>query len=149
MPDTWEWVRIKTACVINPRNSIDDNTEVSFVPMANIKEGYANKFISDARIWKKVKKGYTHFADNDIGIAKITPCFENKKSVVFNDLINGYGAGTTELHIVRTISGLVIPEYLLNFVNPFLSILGKAPYSDALFISCNIFFGECISLSSI
>ena len=116
VPDNWEWVRIKTACVINPRNSIDDNTEVSFVPMANIKEGYANKFISDIRVWKKVKKGYTHFADNDIGIAKITPCFENKKSVVFSGLINGYGAGTTELYIVRTISSLVIPEYLLNFV---------------------------------
>ena len=116
VPDTWEWVRIKTACVINPRNSIDDNTEVSFVPMANIKEGYANKFISDIRVWKKVKKGYTHFADNDIGIAKITPCFENKKSVVFSGLINGYGAGTTELYIVRTISSLVIPEFLLNFV---------------------------------
>lgn len=116
MPEGWEWVRIKTACVINPRNIIDDNTEVSFVPMTNIEEGYANKFISDVRIWKKVKTGYTHFAENDIGIAKITPCFENKKSVVFNGLINGYGAGTTELHIVRTISGLVIPEYLLIFV---------------------------------
>ena len=116
VPDNWEWVRIKTACVINPRNSIDDNTEVSFVPMANIKEGYANKFISDIRVWKKVKKGYTHFADNDIGIAKITPCFENKKSVVFSGLINGYGAGTTELYIVRTIPSLVIPEYLFNFV---------------------------------
>ena len=116
VPNNWEWVRIKTACVINPRNSIDDNTEVSFVPMANIKEGYANKFISDIRVWKKVKKGYTHFANNDIGIAKITPCFENKKSVVFSSLINGYGAGTTELYVLRTISSLVIPEYLLNFV---------------------------------
>ena len=116
VPNNWEWVRIKTACVINPRNSIDDNTEVSFVPMANIKEGYANKFISDIRVWKKVKKGYTHFANNDIGIAKITPCFENKKSVVFSSLINGYGAGTTELYILRAISSLVIPEYLLNFV---------------------------------
>lgn len=116
MPEGWEWARIKTTCVINPRNSIDDNTEVSFVPMANIEEGYANKFSSDIRIWKRVKSGYTHFAENDIGIAKITPCFENKKSVVFNGLINGYGAGTTELHIIRTISGLVIPEYLLNFV---------------------------------
>ena len=116
VPNNWEWVRIKTACVINPRNSIDDNTEVSFVPMANIKEGYANKFISDIRVWKKVKKGYTHFANNDIGIAKRTPCFENKKSVVFSSLINGYGAGTTELYILRTISSLVIPEYLLNFV---------------------------------
>ncbi|MEJ8744375.1 restriction endonuclease subunit S [Mediterraneibacter sp. HCN-7094] len=115
VPNNWEWVRIKTACVINPRNNIDDDTEVSFVPMANIKEGYANKFISDVRIWKKIKTGYTHFAENDIGVAKITPCFENKKSVVFNGLINGYGAGTTELYIVRAISGLVIPEYLLNF----------------------------------
>ena len=115
MPNNWEWVRIKTACVINPRNNIDDDTEVSFVPMANIEEGYANKFISDVRIWKKIKTGYTHFAENDIGVAKITPCFENKKSVVFNGLINGYGAGTTELYVVRAISGLVIPEYLLNF----------------------------------
>ena len=115
MPNNWEWVRIKTACVINPRNNIDDDTEVSFVPMANIEEGYANKFISDVRVWKKIKTGYTHFAENDIGVAKITPCFENKKSVVFNGLINGYGAGTTELYIVRAISGLVIPEYLLNF----------------------------------
>ena len=39
VPNNWEWVRIKTACVINPRNNIDDNTEVSFVPMANIEEG--------------------------------------------------------------------------------------------------------------
>ena len=82
LPDGWAWVRIHTACIINPRNNIDDNTEVSFVPMANISEGYANSFVSDSRLWRKVKTGYTHFAENDIGIAKITPCFENKKSVV-------------------------------------------------------------------
>ena len=99
LPDGWAWVRINTACIINPCNNIDDNTEVSFVPMANISEGYANSFVSDSRLWRKVKTGYTHFAENDIGIAKITPCFENKKSVVFTGLINGYGAGTTELHI--------------------------------------------------
>ena len=102
MPDGWAWVRINTACIINPRNNIDDNTEVSFVPMASISEGYANSFVSDSRLWRKVKTGYTHFAENDIGIAKITPCFENKKSVVFTGLINGYGAGTTELHIICT-----------------------------------------------
>ena len=83
LPDGWAWVRIHTACIINPRNNIDDNTEVSFVPMANISEGYANSFVSDSRLWCKVKTGYTHFAENDIGIAKITPCFENRKSVVF------------------------------------------------------------------
>ena len=124
IPNKWEWVRIKTACVVNPRNNIDDNTEVSFVPMANILEGYVNVFISDVRVWKKVKTGYTHFAENDIGIAKITPCFENKKSVVFKGLINGCGAGTTELHIIRAISGLVIPEYLLCFAKRDDFILG-------------------------
>ena len=124
LPDGWAWVRINTACIINPRNNIDDNTEVSFVPMANISEGYANSFVSDSRLWRKVKTGYTHFAENDIGIAKITPCFENKKSVVFTGLINGYGAGTTELHIIRTISGLIVPEYLLCFAKRNDFILG-------------------------
>ena len=117
-------MRINTACIINPRNNIDDNTEVSFVPMANISEGYANSFVSDSRLWRKVKTGYTHFAENDIGIAKISPCFENKKSVVFTGLINGYGAGTTELHIIRTISGLIVPEYLLCFAKRNDFILG-------------------------
>ena len=124
MPDSWAWVRINTACIVNPRNNIDDNTEVSFVPMANISEGYANSFVSDSRLWRNVKTGYTHFAENDIGIAKITPCFENKKSVVFTGLINGYGAGTTELHIIRTISGLIVPEYLLCFAKRNDFILG-------------------------
>ena len=124
LPDGWAWVRINTACIINPRNNIDDNTEVSFVPMSNISEGYANSFVSDSRLWRKVKTGYTHFAENDIGIAKITPCFENKKSVVFTGLINGYGAGTTELHIIRTISGLIVPEYLLCFAKRNDFILG-------------------------
>ena len=124
LPEGWAWVRIHTACIINPRNNIDDNTEVSFVPMANISEGYANSFVSDSRLWRKVKTGYTHFAENDIGIAKISPCFENKKSVVFTGLINGYGAGTTELHIIRTISGLIVPEYLLCFAKRNDFILG-------------------------
>ena len=124
LPEGWAWARINTACIVNPRNNIDDNTEVSFVPMANISEGYANSFVSDSRLWCKVKTGYTHFAENDIGIAKITPCFENRKSVVFTGLINGYGAGTTELHIIRTITGLIMPEYLLCFAKRNDFILG-------------------------
>ncbi len=61
------------------------------------------------------QKGFTHFAEGDIGVAKITPCFQNRKSVVFQNLTNGYGAGTTELSIVRTINDTVLREYLLWF----------------------------------
>ena len=116
LPDGWEWTRIQSTCIINPKNQIDDNLEVSFVPMAYISDGYTNSFISEKRAWKKVKKGYTHFADGDIGIAKITPCFENKKSVIFNGLTNHFGAGTTELHIIRCFPKSLLPEYLFLFV---------------------------------
>lgn len=84
--------------------------------MPLIAEGYANSHTAETRKWKDIKSGFTHFAENDIGIAKITPCFENRKSTVFKSLSNGYGAGTTELHILRTITDTVLPEYLLWIV---------------------------------
>ena len=65
--------------------------------------------------WGEIKKGFTHFADGDIGVAKITPCFQNRKSVIFKGLKNGYGAGTTELTIIRAIGDTICPEYLLWF----------------------------------
>jgi type I restriction enzyme, S subunit len=49
-----------------------------------------------------------------IGLAKITPCFENGKSAVFRNLTGGIGAGTTELHIVRPL--FVDQDYILLFV---------------------------------
>ena len=116
IPDSWEWCRFSSGFIINPRNSIQDNIEVSFIPMSLIREGYTNDYKSEIRLWKKVKTGYTHFAENDIAIAKITPCFENKKSVVFRNLSNGYGAGTTELHIIRTLENTVLPEYVLWYI---------------------------------
>ena len=81
--------------------------------MSLIKEGYSNNHSFEIRTWGEVKNGFTHFSENDIGIAKITPCFENKKSVVFRNLRNGLGAGTTELHIIRTIYNMIYPEFLL------------------------------------
>ena len=116
LPDGWAWVRLSSACIINPKNSISDDTVVSFVPMTLIQDGYANEFTFEQRKWGDVKKGFTHFAENDVGFAKITPCFENRKSVVFRDLCNGYGAGTTELYILRTFPDTIMPEYILYIV---------------------------------
>ena len=67
----------------------------------------------EIRKWGEVKKGYTHFQERDIVVAKITPCFENKKSAIMRNLPNGYGAGTTELHVIRPFSGYVLAEYLM------------------------------------
>jgi len=113
IPDNWRWQRLGAITVINPRNYIDDNSEVSFIPMNLIADGYRDEYTFEKRLWKDVKTGFTHIAENDIGIAKITPCFQNRKSAIFKGLINGYGAGTTELNIVRVFPDTILSEYLL------------------------------------
>jgi type I restriction enzyme S subunit len=57
--------------------------------------------LEEERPIEQVLQGYTYFRDGDIGIAKITPCFENGKGALFDGLKNGLGFGTTELHILR------------------------------------------------
>lgn len=81
--------------------------------MPLIDEGYNNSHSFEIRKWKDVKTGFTHFAEGDLAVAKITPCFENKKSVIFHDLKNGFGAGTTELHIVRVLQNSLNAHYIL------------------------------------
>ena len=116
IPDSWRWVRLKDVFIINPRNKLDDDLDVSFIPMPLIDDGYSGKHTAEVRRWKEVKTGFTHFADGDIGVAKITPCFENRKSTVFENLTNGYGAGTTELHVLRPLGKNIFAQYLLAYV---------------------------------
>ena len=72
--------------------------------MACVNDGFSGNHQFEERIWKEVKKGYCHFRNGDIGIAKISPCFENLKSTIFQNLPNNYGAGTTELVILRPLN---------------------------------------------
>lgn len=114
IPESWEWVRLNEISEINPRNQIDDELKVAFIPMKLMSDGYGSHHESEEKKWKDLKKGYTHFAEDDIAIAKITPCFENRKSAILSNLKSGYGAGTTEFHIVRVYSENIKREYLLN-----------------------------------
>ncbi len=115
IPDSWKWVRVAQIVTLNPKNDIDDALETSFIPMPCVMDGFRNQHTYEIKKWKDIKKGFTHFEEGDIGVAKITPCFQNRKSVIFRNLKNGYGAGTTELTVVRTINKTVLPEYLLWF----------------------------------
>ena len=101
LPDGWCYATIKEVFIINPKNKADDDVEVGFVPMANITDGYNNTFKYETKQWGKIKTGFTHFANGDIAVAKISPCLENRKSVVLKGLPNGIGVGTTELHVFR------------------------------------------------
>ena len=62
-----------------------------------------------------MKKGYTYFEENDVLFAKITPCMQNKKSAMAKNLINGFGFGTTEFHVLRA-NSKILPELLLYYV---------------------------------
>jgi type I restriction enzyme S subunit len=115
IPESWKWVRLGEIVVRNPKNDIDDETDVGFIPMPCVSDGYRNQHTFEIRKWREIKKGFTHFATGDIGVAKITPCFQNRKSVIFKGLPNGYGAGTTELSVIRIYRESMLREYILCF----------------------------------
>ena len=114
LPRGWTWTQIAELGIISPRNEADDNLEAAFVPMPMISVEYGVENGHEPRPWGEIKKGYTHFAEGDVGLAKITPCFENGKSTVFRSLTGGIGAGTTELHVVRPL--FVDADYIVLFL---------------------------------
>lgn len=113
LPNTWCCPTINEVFTINPKNKVLDNINAGFVPMAYIDDGYRGTFKYEKRKWADIKIGFTHFADNDIAIAKISPCLENRKSMILKNLPNGIGAGTTELYVFRPLC--VNPKYALYF----------------------------------
>lgn len=116
LPSGWFWSCLQELGEINPKNDLPDELKVGFVPMTLVPTDYRQVVDYEERQWGEIKKGFTHFANGDVGIAKITPCFQNRKSTVFSNLPNNYGAGTTELLIFRSLSMSVDPKYVLLFL---------------------------------
>ena len=116
IPDSWTWCRIKDIFLINPKNNAQDDIDAAFIPMEKIDATYLSSFTYSTKKWGEIKKGFTHFADGDVAFAKITPCFQNRKSMILRGLPNGIGAGTTELKVLRSYGATIINEYLLFFL---------------------------------
>ena len=116
IPQGWEWCRVSSLFQINPKVVAEDNTSAAFIPMEAISAGYGSVFRYYEKEWGEIKSGYTAFADNDIAFAKITPCFQNRKSAIFEGLPNGIGAGTTELKILRTYGETINRWFVLYFL---------------------------------
>jgi type I restriction enzyme S subunit len=125
LPETWVWTCLADIGFLSPRNDLPDNQLASFVPMPGISAAYGVPIHDEVRRWAEIKKGYTHFMDGDVAVAKITPCFENGKSSVFRGLRGGFGSGTTELHVVRPV--LVHPDFILIFLKSTRFVDGGIP----------------------
>ncbi|EAL1933431.1 restriction endonuclease, partial [Campylobacter jejuni] len=109
--DGWKRISLKNEqyMELNPSkkeiSKLDENMLVSFIEMASVSDkGYIQSKID--RSLNEVRKGYTYFIENDILIAKITPCMENGKCAIAKNLTNNIGFGSTEFHIFRAKTGL-------------------------------------------
>ncbi len=116
LPDGWIWTCLAALGEVSPRNDVRDDINASFIPMPLVSTRFDGRHDHEQRKWGDIKKGYTHFADGDIAIAKITPCFENSKAAIFSGLHNGVGAGTTELHVLRPYGDFVSRGFLLLYL---------------------------------
>ncbi len=112
-----EWVELGEICEVNPKKSEfkDKDFEISFVPMFDVSEQNYYFEPKQTRRISEVYKGYTYFAENDVLLAKITPCFENGKSAIARKLKNGIGFGSTEFIVLRA-NSKTIPEWIYNFI---------------------------------
>ena len=93
-------MRLKDISQLNPKyeGELIDG-DVSFVPMESLRCGSIDlQEIS----FSEAKGKYTFFANDDLLIAKVTPCFENGNIAIAKDLKEGIGFGSSEIFVLRT-----------------------------------------------
>ena len=106
---------IGSVCTVNPRKSevagLSPDTLISFVPMADLNENRIGFNPKDYKLLGQVGSSYTYFAEGDVLLAKVTPCFENGKAGIAKGLSNGIGFGSSEFYVLRS-SEHILPEWL-------------------------------------
>lgn len=125
LPTGWKWKRIEEICDVNPprpRIKRAATELTSFLPMSGVDEGMGNIKMLENQPYSKVAKGFTYFEEGDILFAKITPSMQNGKCTIARNLIDGFGFGSTEFHVIRPKVGIAsewIHRYLrrLDFRN--------------------------------
>lgn len=113
-PEHWQVRRLRFAMKLNPSKKevpLSDSELVSFVPMDAVGENGGIR-LDEHKELGDIGSGYTYFRDNDVVVAKITPCFENGKGAIAKGLTNGCAFGTTELHVLRADLELLEPNFL-------------------------------------
>ena len=116
----WNFYKLSDLTTIRPQkseiNGLDPNTDVSFIPMVDIVERSPDIKLHQTKKISETYSGYTYFKDNDVLLAKITPCFENGKSGIAKNLVNGIGFGSTEFIVIRP-NNKILPEWIYYFIS--------------------------------
>ncbi len=112
----WPLRSIAEISEVNPKKSqlkiSDEAMPVSFVPMSDLQEHEMFFQAKEERAIGEVLKQYTYFQDDDVLIAKVTPCFENGKAGIARNLVNLIGFGSSEFYVIRADKQQVLPEWI-------------------------------------
>ncbi len=121
MKKGWPTKTLAEVCQIKPpkseaREKVSASSLVSFLPMEDM--GIDVKFVqaTQTKPLSAVVGSYTYFADGDVLLAKITPCFENGKLGIADGLKNGIGFGSSEYFVFRP-DQTVSKEWLYYFLS--------------------------------
>jgi len=132
-----KFVKLSDCCEIKPPKSeakkvLSPTDLVSFVPMKNLGINTVDLELDENKQLSEVSGRYTYFAENDVLLAKITPCFENGKLGIARGLTNGIGFGSSEFIVFRP-SKELLTEYLYYFLlRPIFREQGRAVMTGAV-----------------
>lgn len=125
----WEMVELGEVCELNPKKSelsgISEELEVSFVPMADLNTNQIDFTPKQIKNLGEVLNGYTYFKEDDVLLAKVTPCFENGKAGIAKGLSNGIGFGSSEYYVLRPNKRILATWIYLNVITSSFRDLGK------------------------
>ncbi len=117
----WNFIKLGDISEINPKKSevkcFPETTTVSFVPMAILNEHDMYFTPLETKNISDVYSGYTYFKENDVLLAKVTPCFENGKAGIAKNLKNDIGFGSSEFYVLRANSSKILPEMIYYYIN--------------------------------
>ncbi|WP_193049357.1 restriction endonuclease subunit S [Pseudoalteromonas undina] len=103
VPEHWVVSKVKYLAELTPKKTEVENlknTLCSFIPMEKLKKD--TLVLDEIRQVSEVFDGYTYFKNEDLLVAKVTPCFENQNMVIARGLQNGIGFGSSEIYVLRS-----------------------------------------------
>ena len=130
IPKDWQVLKVKhvgssNPSKTNPKTACLRDTLVVFLPMERVHtDGTIDQ---ELRLpYSQLKNGYTYFEENDVLIAKVTPCFENGKIILVKNLATPVGFGSTEFIVIRPNTQKIFPPFLFYLLyNEPLRSIGK------------------------
>lgn len=114
IPKNWKLIRLKYVAEFMPKcdySFCSDETLITFTPMECIRTG---AFENQSKAYGEIDASYTQYAEGDIVLAKVTPCFENGNVCIMKQLHSGVGMGSSELFVLRP--NKILDSFLFYFL---------------------------------